>query len=279
MLLLDLFDRLGREVPGAPMSGFVASVNGEVERLWKVRKWDHFVVEVAMSTTLGFDNLTVTNGVDSATVVDGDAQGLFDALHVGKSMTIGGETYTVASVTDGDTLVLGSESVATGPGVAGSLPRVVFLLPNGEVVDDVAAPVFRKMMKVFRQGEELMAPLEDARDYFLRYPEAGVTVLELRRTLIGDTPYVVRYVRAPVKATGLDSTVDLGETLDECLYWALEYRYRSKRTPVSELDMLPWQRLVSQAQERWAQELRGAKAADTLRSARRGRNRDVVFKM
>ncbi len=279
MLLLNLFDRLGREVPGAPMSGFIATVNSEVESIWKVRKWDHFVTEVEFSTAHSFDNLTVTNGVDTATVVDGDAGGLFDALHVAKTMTIGGKTYTVDSVTDANTLVLGALSSDTGTGLAGSLPRVVFSLPNGEVVAAVTAPIFRKMMKVFRQGAEFEQVLVDRCEYLLRYPSAGVTVLELHTTLSGDTPYVVRFVRAPVKATVLNDSVDLGELLDECLYWRLEYRYRSKRPPVSEIDMLPWQRLVSAAQTRGDEELKGAKAAETLKHARRGRMAEVVFRL
>lgn len=280
MLLLDLFDRVGREVPGAPMSGFVASVNGEVERLWKVRKWDHFVTEVSMSTTHSFDNLQAAWEPSSETqfITDSDSNGLFDDLHVGKQFTVDGTAYAVLTVVSANVCTIdGQLDLATG--VEGSLPRVVFPLPNGEVVDDVAAPIFRTMMKVFRQGEEQTSVLLERCEYILRYPSSGVTTLELRTVLSGDTPYIVRFLRAPVKATGLGDTVDLGEILDECIYWALEFRYRSKRPPVSEMDMLPWQRLASQAQERWAQELKGAKAAETLKHARRGRNQEVVFRL
>lgn len=280
MLLLDLFDRLGREVPGAPMSGFIASVNSEVESLWKVRKWDHFVTEVEFSTTHSFDNLQAAYEPSSETqfITDSDEGGLFESLHVGKTFTVDGTGYTVLSIVDSNVCTIDGE-LDIASGLSGSLPRVAFPLPNGEVVDDVTAPIFRKMMKVFRQGAEFETVLVDRCEYLLRYPSSGVTVLELHTTLSGDTPYVVRFVRAPVKATVLNDTVDLGELLDECLYWRLEYRYRSKRPPVSEIDMLPWQRLVSAAQTRGDEELRGAKAAETLKHARRGRMAEVVFRL
>jgi len=270
---LDLFERLSRNVPGASMSGFVAEINEEVRNLWRARSWHWWQAEVSFGTTHSFSNLSITNGVDSATVVDGDAQGVFDALHVGRTFTIEGNGYVVASVTDGDTLVLDGLYDFDGGSnpESGTLGRVVFTLPT------TAGLVFARMEKVYLSGDEACTVLEDPRDYILGLAVAGVSRMEFRVQLSGSTDYVVRYLRRPALVTGLEQVVDVSADLEDGLYHGLEGRYLRRIPPRSELEMVAWQRRVSESDSLRDKAVSAAKVSETMRRVERGRNARVVF--
>ena len=271
MTLIDLYKRLERNVPG-PKSGFIAEVNRVVGEIWRERKWLHFMAETTFTTTHTFSNLTVTNGSGSATVVDADANGYFDALHDGKTLTIVDQGYTIDSVTDSNTVVIDQESDDTGAGLAGSVPRVVFALPSA------ASTNFRQMVKVFKQGYEETDVLLDPDDYILQLPSSGVTTLELQESLFGSTDYVVRYVRAHIEQDGLDDTLDVDDELTDAVYHALEAHYLRMYPPQNELTMLPWQRRVSAADDKYEKALNGAKKKETLRRRSAARNEKVMFR-
>lgn len=269
----ELLQRLVRNVPGAPMSGFVAELNEEVRRLWRARAWQWWQVEVAMSTSHSFAALAITNGVDSATVVDGDAQGVFDALHVGRTFTIEGVGYTVASVTDSNTLVLSGLYDFDGGSnpESGTLPRVAFALPT------TAGLVFSRMIRVFLSGDEDLVQLYDPRHYTLGLAVGGVSRMELRVALYGSTDYVVRYLRRPVEVVGLDAEIDVSEDLVDPLYHGLEGRYLRRTEPKSETEMVSWQRRVSESQTLLEETLKAAKASETMRRVERRQNAKTVF--
>lgn len=273
MTIVELFQRLVRNVPGAPMTGFLSEVNSEVRRLWRARAWQWWQVEVAMDTTHSFDALAITNGAETATVVDGDAQGLFDALHVGRTFTIEGVGYTVESVTDEDTLVLSTVYDFDGGAnpESGTLPRVVFSLPT------TAGLVFSRMVKVFLSGEEELVQLHDPRHYTLGLASGGVSRMELRVQLHGATDYVVRYLRRPAEATSLAATLDVSDDLLDALYHGLEGRYLRRTPPKSETEMVSWQRRVSESQTLYEDALKAAKASETMRRVERRLNAPVVF--
>lgn len=266
MLLLTLMDRVLDEVPEADVSGFVATVNREVRSLWGRRVWSYYQADVSMGVSHSFVNLTLTPGASTTAVVDGDAGGLFDTLHVGKVFTIGGVGYLVQSVTDSNTLTVTGVVVATSP-AAGSLPRVVYSLPSN----------FRRMVKVFRSEEE-GDTLRDPDDYALELPTSSGTRLIFARVLAGSVTYTVRYFREPTAVTGLDSTVDVSEAMEDAIFWGLAKLYQQKVAPGDEFAMLPWQRRVSEYERERELAVNRAQKEDRLRRRFERRNAPVMFR-
>ncbi len=260
MLVVDLLRGLLDELPNASVGDFVAQVNRRVEGLWGMRRWEHYVSSASVSATLDFDNLTVTNGVDSATVVDGDAGGLFDALHVGKLFTIEGTTYLVESVTDGNTLVLGAESDDVGAALEGSLPRVVFSLPT----------TFRMLYGSPFRADYVACVLSDPQEYLVRAPVAGVYVMEFHRLLSHD--YVVPFYRAPVPVTGPGDTVDIWSGLEEALRASVLRQYLGKVRAQDELDMAMLQTRRSDAARDFDLAMQRALKQDSSVRQRQARN-------
>lgn len=267
MNLLTLLTRVLDEVPSAETRGFRQVCNRAVNDLWGMKEWEHYYSETSMTTTHTFTNLTVANGATTATVTDADAGGLFDASHVGKVFTIEDETYTVQSVTSANVLVLSTTSTDTGTGLGGSLPRVVLTLPSA----------FRRMVKVYLEGDEENY-LVDPDDYTLRIPSGGTHTLQLEKVLVGSTDYVVRYFRQPTAVTELNSTVDVSAGMEDALFYALAKKYYQQRPPQTELEMLPWQRRVSEYEASYEQALQRALKEDRLRRRMQRRNAPVMFR-
>jgi hypothetical protein len=259
MLVVDLVERVLRAAPEAGVGGgFVALVNDLVNEIWEGYRWPYYVAELSMGPSLLFDNLTVTNGGSSATVVDGDAGGLLDGLHAGKRMTIEGAGYTVASVTDANTLVLSGLSLDTGAGLGGSLPRVVFPLPSdfgrlyGRPYPSSASA------SLLHEAEEVYWLLEDPRDYVLRGPVSGVYTMELRVLLL--EAYTVRYVRRPTAAVGPGSTVDVDGPLEKALFQGVLGHALQRVDARNEVHLAQLQQRIRRADGMYASYLKEAKA-------------------
>lgn len=272
MLVVDLVKRLTQEEPDARLAGVVSRINDLVARIWEDYRWPYYVTETSMSAALDFANLTVTNGVDTATVVDGDANNFFDALHVGRRFTIAGVSYVVGSITDANTLVLTTLSDDTGTGLAGSLPRVVLQLPTN------FGRIYGRPLPTATVNRDLEDPyigLNDPRDYRLLGPESGLYTIELRVLLT--EAYTVRYVRKPTACTGPGSTVDVDGALEKALYQGLLATILQGMDARNEIHLAQLQQRIRRADGLYAIHLKEARAVAGTVSERQGKNRSWGF--
>lgn len=263
MTVMDLMERIRQNVPGADLSGFLQEVTAEVRRIWRARPWAYYQTEVTVSNTHSFSNLTITNGVSAATVVDADGGGHFHQLHAGRTFTIEGESYTIDTVTDGNTVVLtGLYDFDGGSNPeSGTLARVAWPLPSASGL------VFSRMVKIFRERNEYYCDFRDPTDYVVT-----ATEVEFITLLSGDADYVVRYERRPADLVHMASTLDVSEDLEEALYRGLEGRYLRRTPPRGELEMLSWQRRVSESEELYKEAIRHAQSRETQRRNMRRQN-------
>lgn len=272
MLVVDLVRRLGEEAPEARLAAVVSQVNDLVSRIWEDYRWPFYVTDTSLTASLAFTNLTVSNGAEVATVVDADSDDLFNDLHVGKRMTIAGESYTVGSVTDANTLVLTGLSDDTGTALAGSLPRVVLDLPT------TFGRMYGRPTPTSTLNQNLEDPyfgLNDPRDYLLRGPVSGVYTLELRILLTED--HTIRYVRRPTACTGPGSTVDIDTGLEKALYQGLLAALLQGVDARNEIHLAQLQQRIRRADGLYAIYLKEARAVAGTVSERVGKNRSWGF--
>lgn len=269
MLMVDLVQRVLRVDGAVPVRDFLGVLNDQVNQVWEDFRWPYYVTELSVSASLSFDNLTVTNGATTATVVDVDAGGLFHALHVGKQFTIEDVQYTVSSVTDANTLVISTVSEDTGTGLAGSLPRVVYALPSnfGRLY---GAPYPSSIL-----NRDVDAPcfyLEDPQDYRITGPSSGIYTLELR-TLLTEA-YTLRYIRRPTACTGPGSTVDVDSPLEKVIFQGVLGHLLQRVEARNELHLAQLQQRIRRADGLYMQYLREARgvAASVDEGVRRNRS-------
>lgn len=254
MNVSELLERISLEVPRGRFGDFRYRLNDQVHQLWSDHyRWPHYISTVEITATHTFSNLTVTNGATTATVVDADAGGLFDALHVGKSFTVSGDDYTVSSVTDADTLVLSTPITTAGSGLSGSLPRVVYSL--GATFSRLYGSPYRTDNPYPYDGVYLDS-LEEPRDYHLRLV-SGLWRMEFLRVLT--TSYTARFVRVVTAATGPGSTVDVPSILEPCLYQALLAHYLSRVEARNEVELAQLQVRARDAKAEYARLLKSAR--------------------
>lgn len=255
MTVVDVMRRVLREVPEGRVAGFLSVLNDCVTRLSEQYRWPYYVTELTLAYQLTFANLTVTNGATTATVVDGDAGGYFNALHAGKTMTIAGTSYTVSSVTDANTLVISTLSDDTGAGLSGTLPTVVQALPS----------TFHRMYGRPRRASSVnwntYVPqyyLMDPWDYVLRGPSSGIWTIELQVALTED--YTVRYIRKPTAATGPGSTVDIDTGLERALFQGVKLAVLMMVEARNEIHLAQLQQRIRHAERDYVMAVQEAKA-------------------
>ena len=274
MLVVDALQRVMATDSRIPVGGFTAALNDRMTAMWERACWPQYVERLAISATHSFSNLTITNGASQATVVDSASGGYFDALHVGKTFTIEGVSYTVSSVTDSNTLVLSGLYDFDGGGnpESGSLPRVRLNFPAN------FARIYRRPEPSATALRDVGDPdfgLRDPEEYRLVGPVSGVYSLECFCSL--QEAYTVQYLRRPTLATGPGSTVDVSTGMERALHQGLLADLLPRVEARNEIDLAQLQARVRRAEGAYGEALQQAIRSSRGLSVREGRNRSWGF--
>lgn len=253
MYVYELLSEILLAVPRAPVGDFRPRVNEYVRRIWESYRWPFYVSQATVSSAHTFSNLsTLPGGSNTTQVTDDGANGYFDDLHVGKTLTIAGTRYTIATVQSSDVVEVTPE-LDVDTGLAGSLPRVLY--SPGATFSRLYGKPYRSV-EVYPDRYMDAYSLEDPRDYVLERV-SGSWRLRFVRVLSED--WIVRWYRLPVDATGPSSTLDLPDDLEGCLYQGLLGHYLQRVDARGELELAQIQVRAREAKKEHERRLKEAR--------------------